>query len=54
MIYMAPELIEGENKSALSDFWALGVLSYLCFYKKYPFDKSNRNQLFFNILNGNI
>lgn len=54
MVYMAPELISGENKSKMSDFWALGVLSYLITYKKYPYLKKTKNQLFYNILNGNI
>lgn len=54
MVFMAPELIDGLNKSKATDFWALGVLSYLVFYKRYPFEKKSKNQLFYNILNGNI
>lgn len=42
MVYMAPELIEGNNKSIETDYWALGVLSYLIFYKKYPFEKKTK------------
>lgn len=54
MVYMAPELIEGKNKSTSSDYWALGVLIYLLYYKRYPFLKKSRAVLFFNILNGKI
>lgn len=46
MVYMAPELINGANKSKMSDFWALGVLAYLLTYKKYPFHKKTKKQLF--------
>lgn len=54
MVYMAPELIEGENKSFMSDYWALGVFLHLLFYKRYPFIKNSKAILFFNILNRRI
>ena len=54
MVYMAPELIEGNNKSYLSDYWAFGILLHLLYYKRYPFLKKTRAILFFNILNGRI
>lgn len=51
---MSPEMIDGHDKTKMSDFWALGVLIHLMFYRRFPFDKKTKGDLFFNILNGNI
>lgn len=51
---MSPEIIDGQDKTKMSDFWALGVLIHLMFYRKFPFEKKTKGDLFFNILNGNI
>ncbi len=53
-VYMAPEVIDGSEKTNKSDFWALGILIHLMFYRRYPFERKNRTNLFFNILNGRI
>lgn len=52
--YLAPEIIEGRSRTPKSDFWSLGVLVYLLYYRRYPFKNSNQTELFFNILNRNI
>lgn len=52
VIYMAPEIIDGGERSSKTDFWALGVLVNLMFYRSYPFERKSRTDLFFNILNG--
>lgn len=52
--YLAPEIIEGRSRTPKSDFWSLGVLVYLLYYRKYPFKNNNQTELFFNILNRNI
>ena len=51
---MAPELIENNFKIKASDFWALGVLLHLICYRKYPFKRKNRKELFKNIVKGKI
>jgi len=52
--YLAPEIIEGKDRTPKSDFWSLGVLVYLLYFRKYPFKNNNQTELFFNILNRNI
>jgi len=52
--YLAPEIIEGRSRTPKSDFWSLGVLVYLLYFRKYPFKNNNQTELFFNILNRNI
>jgi serine/threonine protein kinase len=49
--YLAPEIISGLPRTAKSDFWALGVLLHLLFYKKFPFKSSYQAELFYNIVN---
>ena len=52
--YLAPEIIQGKERTHKSDFWSLGVLLHLLFYRKFPFKNKNQTELFFNILNRNI
>lgn len=48
--YIAPEILR--KKMVLkSDFWALGVLTFLLIVRKYPFDTKTRSETFFNIMN---
>lgn len=54
ILYLAPEIIEGRLRTRKSDFWSLGVLIHLLFYRNYPFKNKSQTQLFFNILNRNI
>lgn len=52
--YLAPEVILGKQRTAKSDFWSLGVLVYLLFFRKYPFVNKNQSELFFSIINRNV
>lgn len=52
--YISPEIIEGKKRTKKSDFWALGVLVHLLFYRRYPFRFNNQTDLFYNIVNRNI
>lgn len=52
--YISPEIIEGKKRTRMSDFWALGVLVHLMFYRRYPFRFNNQTDLFYNIINCNI
>lgn len=54
ILYLAPEIIEGKLRTKKSDFWSLGVLIHLLFYRRYPFKNKSQTQLFFNILNRNV
>ena len=49
--YLAPEIISGLQRTPKSDFWALGILLHLLFYKRFPFKSSYQAELFFNIVN---
>lgn len=48
--YIAPEILK-KKMEFKSDFWALGVLTFLLIVKKYPFDSKTRSETFFNIMN---
>lgn len=52
--YISPEMIEGQKRTHKSDFWSLGVLCHLLFYRKYPFKDSPGSGILKNILNRNI
>ena len=52
--YIAPEILEGKERTPKSDFWSLGVLVHLMFYRKFPFKNSNQTELFYNVINRNI
>ncbi|MBN1286002.1 MAG: tetratricopeptide repeat protein [Anaerolineae bacterium] len=41
LAYMAPEVLDGENFSALSDLYAVGVIAYELMAGRHPFDTSN-------------
>lgn len=49
--YLAPEIVSGLPRTPKSDFWALGVLLHLLFYKRFPFKSSYQAELFFSIVN---
>ena len=53
-MYLAPEIIQGYQKNKKSDFWSLGVLIHLLYYRNYPFKANCKTELYFNILNRNI
>ena len=52
--YLSPEMIEGQRRTHKSDFWSLGVLCHLLFYRKYPFKDSSESGILKNILNRSI
>lgn len=52
--YIAPEILEGKERTSMSDFWSLGILTHLLFYKRLPFKSSNQTELFFNVINKSI
>lgn len=39
--YLAPEIFHYRHTSPKSDFWALGVLIHVMFYKRFPFKYFN-------------
>lgn len=49
--YLAPEIIAGLPRTMKSDFWSLGVLVHLLFYRRFPFKSQNQSELFYNIVN---
>lgn len=51
--YLAPELVK-RKYSLPADIWALGVLSYLMLFGRYPFDGDNTNAIVKEILNRHL
>lgn len=49
--YLAPEIISGLQRTTKSDFWSLGVLLHLLYYRRFPFRSSHQSELFYNIVN---
>lgn len=49
--YLAPEIIAGLPRTRKSDFWSLGILVHLLFYRRFPFKSMNQSELFYNIVN---
>ena len=54
--YMPPEMCEENNYSSnvKIDMWALGIILYLLFYGKYPFDGKNLDQIIERIIKKNL
>ena len=50
--YISPEVIRNEEATFASDLWALGIIIYLLFTGKTPFDGTTEFQTFENILSG--
>ena len=48
--YVAPEVLDGTYDKKC-DMWALGILTYVMLYGKYPFDDENKRVLFDKIKN---
>lgn len=49
--YLAPEIIAGLPRTRKSDFWSLGILVHLLYYRRFPFKSHNQSELFYNIVN---
>lgn len=52
--YMAPEVINGEEQSDISDWWSFGIIIYEMFFGITPFLDDDNNQIYDNIINGDI
>lgn len=52
--YLAPETIRGVGQSEASDWWSLGCIMFEFLFGYPPFHASTPQQVFFNILNGEI
>jgi serine/threonine protein kinase len=52
--YIAPEILAGKGRTPQSDFWSLGVLAHLLFYRKLPFRSSSQKELIDNITKENL
>lgn len=48
--YMSPEALQGEQISAASDLYAVGLMAYELFAGQYPFDTRQQTMLLYNIL----
>ena len=50
--YIAPEVLAGENPTAASDFWAVGIVLYEFLYDMTPFnadDSTDEETIFWKI-----
>ena len=51
--YMAPEILQGKKYGRECDLWSLGILIYTLFFKEFPFDGDNDNDLIEKINSNN-
>ena len=49
--FIAPEILKGDEYDEKCDLWSLGVIIYVLFFKKYPFNGNRENQILQEILN---
>ena len=49
--FMAPEVLEGENYNLECDLWSLGVVIYVLYFNKYPYDASTELGIYNKIKN---
>ena len=54
MCYVAPEMIRSQDYDFKVDWWALGVITYQLFFKKFPFSCDNEKILFDSILTDSV
>ena len=52
--YISPEMIRRNKRTHKSDFWSLGVLCHLLFYRRYPFKDGSNTDLMKHIVNRNM
>ncbi|CAF0996767.1 unnamed protein product [Didymodactylos carnosus] len=50
---MAPEIIHGKDHKTLADFWSLGVVLFEMVHGQSPFQHSDENMIYENILSCN-
>ena len=55
-MFIAPEILNGENYSYSCDYWSVGIVLYYLFYDEYPFGNNIKepDNLYKEILNKNI
>ncbi len=55
-MFIAPEILNGENYSYSCDYWSVGIVLYYLFYEEYPFGNNTKepDSLYKEILNKNI
>ena len=49
--FIAPEILRGDEYNEKCDLWSLGVIIYVLYFKKFPFNGNSENQLLQAILN---
>ena len=50
-LYMAPEILKGENYNEKCDLWSLGILLYVLCFKEYPYKGKTSAEILENIKN---
>ena len=49
--YLSPEIVTGKGHDKGADYWALGILLYVMLCRYFPFDDSNEDVLYDEIIN---
>ena len=49
-LYMAPEVLRGQQPTPAADLYAVGVMAYELFVGRHPFQDSNLNNLYNDVL----
>ena len=49
--FIAPEILRGDEYDEKCDLWSLGVILYILFFRKYPFNGNTENKLLQEIRN---
>lgn len=52
--FIAPEILNSEKYGSKCDIWSLGVVTYSLLCGKYPFEGSDRNELYEKIKEGKV
>lgn len=52
--YLAPEIVQGDSIGYEADWWALGIMAYLFINMEFPFDGETIEEVFDNIIKGEI
>ena len=42
---IAPEIIKGQPYASKADLWSLGLMIYYCYFKEYPYNGKNKNNI---------
>lgn len=52
--YLSPEIIQEKPKTPKSDFWSLGILIHLMFYKRHAFVGNSQDQILLSIVEDEV